>query len=422
MTYEAQVFQILIASPGDVQDERKVLADVIYEWNSVNSRDRKVVLLPLRWETHSSPEMGSSAQAVINSQVVDQCDMAIGVFWTRLGTPTSEAESGTAEEIERVGNAGKHVMLYFSKAKVDMDQLDINEYVRLKEFKAKTYPQGLVESYENIIDFREKLTRQLAIKLLTLMAEHSREQVRETVDISKPLAMVLGNPAEVLASPAIIRIPKIICTNPGEIPPFEEDVAEEEEQTNIRIGTSKKPNRLFYRELVDFFAQQSAYRKFRFGLENLAQQGVRDIYADIRIEAVAGHFRIIQAPPPPRPPRKFVYEGVGGVAIAGRDQIIYNYGMFGQAPMLELKADESGEERLEMTLPLAQVGRTIFFPDEFIIETSNLPAVAMLHATAYSSNFQPFSWQTKIEVNFMERKMSYQQILEEVQGLLASQI
>lgn len=54
-------------------------------------------------------------------QLVDKCDMAVGVFWTRLGTPTDLAASGTVEEIERLGQADKIVMLYFSRAKVDLE-------------------------------------------------------------------------------------------------------------------------------------------------------------------------------------------------------------------------------------------------------------------------------------------------------------
>src|ERR1700722_3492592 len=164
MAYEARVFQILIASPSDVKDERLILEDVIYEWNSVYSRDRRVVLLPVRWETHSAPEMGEPPQVILNQQIVDNCDMAIGVFWTRLGTPTTKAESGTAEEIQRVGTAGKPVMLYFSRAMIDPDTLDIGEYQRLREFKSATYPSGLIETYSSLTDFREKLTRQLAVK------------------------------------------------------------------------------------------------------------------------------------------------------------------------------------------------------------------------------------------------------------------
>jgi len=179
MPFDARVLQVLIASPGDVGDERQLLSEMIYEWNYVNARERRVVLLPLRWETHASPELGSSPQAIINRQVVDSCDMAVGIFWTRLGTPTDVAESGTAEEIARVGEAGKPVMLYFSRAKVDLDTVDLTEYARLKEFKQKTYPQGLVEHYESLVDFREKFTRQSKCSTLlraTLKRSHQEKQ------------------------------------------------------------------------------------------------------------------------------------------------------------------------------------------------------------------------------------------------------
>ncbi|MFH0808929.1 MAG: DUF4062 domain-containing protein, partial [Pseudomonadota bacterium] len=88
MSYDARVFSVMIASPGDVEDERKIVADVIYEWNAVHSRNRKIVLLPVGWESHSSPEMGGRPQEIINRQVLDKCDLLVGVFWTRLGTET----------------------------------------------------------------------------------------------------------------------------------------------------------------------------------------------------------------------------------------------------------------------------------------------------------------------------------------------
>jgi len=138
MPYNAKVFRILIASPGDVSEERDIVARTIQEWNDLRSFERKTVLLPLRWETHSTPELGSRPQAIINRQVVDHCDMLVGVFWTRLGSPTGEAPSGTLEEIDRVGKAGKPVMLYFSRVKADLDAIDLEQFKRLKEFKTNT--------------------------------------------------------------------------------------------------------------------------------------------------------------------------------------------------------------------------------------------------------------------------------------------
>jgi nucleoside 2-deoxyribosyltransferase len=172
--YDARVLQILIASPGDVQSEREIISQVIYEWNYTNSRERGVVLLPIRWETHASPEMGSRPQAVINRQVVDQCDMAVAVFWMRLGTPTGEPESGTAEEIARMGNAGKTVMLYFSDAQVRPRSINIAEYQRLLEFQEQTYPKGLIEAYYSLDEFRDKFRRQLAIRISNIIAADSQ--------------------------------------------------------------------------------------------------------------------------------------------------------------------------------------------------------------------------------------------------------
>jgi hypothetical protein len=147
MAYEGRVYRVLIASPSDVEDEREAAVRVIQEWNDLYSYTRKIVLLPLRWETHTAPEYGTRPQEVINRAIVDQCDLLVGIFWTRLGSPTGIAESGTLEEIERVGKAGKPIMLYFSRVPIDPERIDASQNERLKEFKTKSYPQGLVENF-----------------------------------------------------------------------------------------------------------------------------------------------------------------------------------------------------------------------------------------------------------------------------------
>ena len=47
MSYNAKVFNIMIASPEDVACERSIFRDVVYEWNAVNSEARNIVLLPV---------------------------------------------------------------------------------------------------------------------------------------------------------------------------------------------------------------------------------------------------------------------------------------------------------------------------------------------------------------------------------------
>lgn len=155
----------MIASPGDVASERAIIRDVVYEWNVVHSSSRKIVLLPIGWETHSSPEMGASAQAIINNQVLEKCDLLVGVFWTRIGTATDGYPSGTVEEIERHIDTGKPTMLYFSSQPVAMDTVDLDQVAKLKRFKDSCRSQGLYESYDSHADFRTKFYRHLQLKL-----------------------------------------------------------------------------------------------------------------------------------------------------------------------------------------------------------------------------------------------------------------
>ena len=100
MGYNARVFNVMIASPSDVASERSIVREVIYEWNAIHSEKENIVLLPVGWESHSSPEMGRP-QEIINRQTVDKCDLLVGIFGTRIGTDTGEYDSGTIEEIER---------------------------------------------------------------------------------------------------------------------------------------------------------------------------------------------------------------------------------------------------------------------------------------------------------------------------------
>src|SRR4051794_31938327 len=99
MTFLAQVLRVFVASPGDVADERQMLADCIAHWNIQNSPSAQIVFLPVAWEELLVPELGGRPQALINSRLLQDADLLIGMFWTRLGTPTGVEVSGTVEEI-----------------------------------------------------------------------------------------------------------------------------------------------------------------------------------------------------------------------------------------------------------------------------------------------------------------------------------
>jgi hypothetical protein len=109
--------------------------------------------------------MGVSAQELINNQVLDKCDFLVGVFWTRIGTPTTAYPSGTIEEIEKHINSGKPAMLYFSSQPVALDSVDTKQVEELRKFKESCKGRGLYESYDSYADFKEKFYRHLQLKL-----------------------------------------------------------------------------------------------------------------------------------------------------------------------------------------------------------------------------------------------------------------
>lgn len=206
MPYNANVFKVMIASPSDVAVERNVIREVLSEWNVIHSDTRKVVLLPVGLETHTSPEMGERPQAIINKQILKDCDVLVGVFWTRIGTPTGDYASGTVEEIEEHIKTGKPTMLYFSAAPVVLDSIDASQYAALKAFKESCKSRGLFETYGDTNEFKDKFYRQLELKLNqdTYFTEHSATTADRASSVSSvPDVPVLSREAQTLLKEAV---------------------------------------------------------------------------------------------------------------------------------------------------------------------------------------------------------------------------
>lgn len=156
----------MIASPNDVTNERQIIREVVHEWNDVNALVSKIMLEAVGWETHSSPELGTRAQELINVRILKNCDLLVGVFWTRVGTPTGKSISGTVEEIEEHLEAGKPAMIYFCSRPVAPDNLDPEQYQQLKEFKSKCKELGIIGTFDDTSELRSRFYKELSICLL----------------------------------------------------------------------------------------------------------------------------------------------------------------------------------------------------------------------------------------------------------------
>jgi hypothetical protein len=295
VTYTAQVFRVLIASPEDVSEERKLAVDAIQRWNDLNSAERHVVLLPVRWETHSAPEFGKRPQEVINRQVVDNCDLLIGVFWTRVGSPTGIAESGTIEEIERFAEQGKPVMLYFSTVKQNPDEIEPDQLKRLREFKEKISKKALFAAFSSPVDFRDKLQQQIEIQVKALLSAQNSEaegldQTKPETDIHLGFADAAreGHCTEITLESAAIVVPDFDA-----IP----DYTSRDDSRNTSLNLlSSFDNANYYRELAQQFIQQRRFLPVTFWLKNKGTIGARDIYIEIMAESDSEDTNIVFRP------------------------------------------------------------------------------------------------------------------------------
>jgi hypothetical protein len=98
---------------------------------------------------------------VINSQIIDEADLIVAIFWSRFGTPTGVASSGTEEEVRRAIAQKKRVFLYFSDLEPLPPDADNRQLERLNAFRREMRDKGLVWSFKNRSELKNQFQRHL---------------------------------------------------------------------------------------------------------------------------------------------------------------------------------------------------------------------------------------------------------------------
>jgi formylglycine-generating enzyme required for sulfatase activity len=160
--------KVLVASPADVAEERNIAETVIRTWH-IRHRSLGITLEPVLWESHGAPECGDSnngdrVQGILNKQIVDECDCAIGIFWTRIGTDTGVAPGGAVEEVQRLMSKGKPVMLYFSELPMPR-KVDIKQVEQVDVFRESVQSHALTWKYYDYHQFESLLLKHLDIQI-----------------------------------------------------------------------------------------------------------------------------------------------------------------------------------------------------------------------------------------------------------------
>jgi hypothetical protein len=175
MPLKTETYRVLIASPSDLSEERQAATEAVNEWNAQHAVAESVVLLPVKWETHATPQVGVRPQEAINKRLVRECDILIGMFWTKIGTNTGVAESGAVEEIDLFVAAGKPALLYFSSRPIDPNKIDLNQHRKLRRFKNATYKKALTGGFSTLDGLRQTLLRDLMRQVRSVKgSKHTR--------------------------------------------------------------------------------------------------------------------------------------------------------------------------------------------------------------------------------------------------------
>ncbi len=150
-------YRCLVISPSDVDEARDAVCEVLLRWNASVGVALDVRVEPVRWELHARPELGGHPQTLLDRQLVDGADFGIAVFGARLGTPTTEWESGSVQEIERLRTGGAPVMVYFDAGPLPRG-VDLAQLESLRAFQARMRAEGIVFEFRSLSELREHIT------------------------------------------------------------------------------------------------------------------------------------------------------------------------------------------------------------------------------------------------------------------------
>lgn len=169
MPRNTAVFQVFVASPSDVSDERRLLEGVIRQLNQIWSKSLDITFELLKWETDVHPSFSTDPQAAINEQIGLEYDVFIGIFWGRIGTPTPRAASGTMEEFDRAysrftsNKTSPEIMIYFKDAGIPPSKTDTDQLQKVNEFrKSLAVKGGLYSMFEDQAGFESSLRSHLS--------------------------------------------------------------------------------------------------------------------------------------------------------------------------------------------------------------------------------------------------------------------
>lgn len=185
--FTRRVLPIFLASPGDLDEERRVVSEVVQQVNHLVGRRLGWILDLHVWE--ELPPSAGHPQETIN-KIADHSKLFIGILWKRWGQPTRTYSSGFEEEFVRAKNrrmetGAPEIWLCFKQIPQGELADPGPQLQRVLAFRdaQKTAPEFLYRDFVDSIDWRNKILGWLIEYALALP---ERQQTDERPEPQSP--------------------------------------------------------------------------------------------------------------------------------------------------------------------------------------------------------------------------------------------
>ena len=184
-----KIYKCFIASPSDVKAERDACDEIVSSINRTIASKLNMQLRVVRWETDAHPAIGADGQEVINEQLhPEDADFFIGIFWSRFGTPTPRANSGSEEEFERAytqwqKTKSNKILFFFKTEKLPVD-VDTKQLDKVQAFRDKISACGcFYKQFGDLEQFKRDLQEALTAELMQFVKNASEKSEHDHAEL-----------------------------------------------------------------------------------------------------------------------------------------------------------------------------------------------------------------------------------------------
>jgi len=168
-------YTMMICCPGDVERYIPDIKEAVETFNRHFGDDHGIWLQVKHWKTDVYPEFLTpstqiqsigAGQQIIDNQLIPECEIALVIFWTKLG-------GGTEHELTKFTVNANQVFLYFLTDAIPHNLLKASTPEKLEEFRKNQQNIGLTRDVTDKYDLAYRLNNDLQMYFTRLLATNS---------------------------------------------------------------------------------------------------------------------------------------------------------------------------------------------------------------------------------------------------------